>query len=153
LRELARTPLTLSMLVLAYGGLAPSDLPKTGSLSESRHRLFESYVERMLQRWERRKRGVPFDNLKSNDVPVPEYCYQPDQVHRWLGWLALALSVRMRTSFSVANIYSIMSIGVEPRRQPFNFTAVYLSLGVVLTLCLGLIGLPIVPMTRAGLLT
>lgn len=153
LHELARTPLTLSMLVLAYGGLAPKDLPSSGSLSESRHHLFESYVDRMLQRRERRKRGIPFDNLRANDVPISEYSYHPDKVHRWLGWLALALSVRMRTTFSVANFHSILSIGVEPIRQPFNFVAVYMSVGVLLSVSLCLVALPIVPITSVALLS
>jgi predicted NACHT family NTPase len=42
LQELARTPLTLSMLVLAYGGVAPGDLPVARTLSEQRHNLFGS---------------------------------------------------------------------------------------------------------------
>jgi len=153
LRELAMTPLTLSMLVLAYGGLAPSDLPKAGSLSESRHHLFKSYVARMLQRRERRKRNIPFDDSKANDIPISEYSYHPDQVHRWLGWLALALSVRMRTSFSVTNFHSILIIGVQPARQPFNFAAVYFAIGALLSVSLCLTALPIIPITSAGLLS
>lgn len=153
LQELARTPLTLSMLVLAYGGLAPTDLPKTGSLSESRHHLFESYVDRMLQRWERRKRNIPFDNSKINDVPISDYGYNPNKVHRWLGWLALALSVRMRTSFSISNFHSILSIGVQPTRQPFNFIAVYFAIGALLLISLCLIALSIVPLNSADLLS
>jgi DNA polymerase III delta prime subunit len=152
LRELARTPLTLSMLVLAYGGLAPGDLPKAGSLSESRHSLFESYVARMLQRWERRRRNVQFDDSKENDIPVSDYRYHPQRVHRWLAWLALVLSVRMRTTFAPATFHSILTIGVQPARQPFNFAAVYLALGVLLALCLALIGLPIVPVSSTGAL-
>lgn len=153
LRELAQTPLTLSMLVLAYGGLAPNDLPQSGSLSESRHHLFESYVARMLQRSERRKRNIPFDNSKLNDIPTSEYRYRPDQVHRWLGWLALVLSVRMRTSFSLANFHSILTIGVKPDRQLFNFVAVYFAMGTLMTVSLFLMALPIITFTPESLLS
>jgi hypothetical protein len=152
LLELARTPLTLSMLVLAYGGLAPGDLPTTASLSERRHHLFESYVARMLQRRERRKRGIPFDDSRANDVPIGHYSYHPDQVHRWLGWLALALSVRMRTSFSTASFHNILSVGGNPDREPFNFYAVHLAMGALLSIALGLMALPIVPRTPAGMI-
>ena len=62
LYEMAQTPLTLSMMTLAYGGKAPSDIPANLSLTERRHHLMEAYVASMLQRKEWRDRtDRPFD--------------------------------------------------------------------------------------------
>jgi hypothetical protein len=148
LQELARTPLTLSMLVGAYGGSAPPDFGAPGTLSERRHRLFQSYVARMLQRQARKEKlGIPFDDSHANDVPVSDYRYRPDSVHRWLGWLALALSVRMRTSFTVDGFYAILSAGGKADRQPFNLCAVYFALGSLLSFSLAAVALTIFPFT------
>jgi HEAT repeat protein len=152
LRELARSPLTLSMLVLAYGGESPS-APATGtSLSETRFRLFESYVARMLQRQARRDQGVPFDTVAANDVPVGRYRFPPGRIDNWLGWLALTLSVRMRTTFSPRGLLRLLVTGNQPERQPLNYGIVYFVLGAVMTLALALAVLPILPLTAPGLL-
>jgi HEAT repeat protein/energy-coupling factor transporter ATP-binding protein EcfA2 len=148
LQELARTPLTLSMLVGAYGGSAPPDLSAPGTLSERRHRLFQSYVARMLQRQARKEKlGIPFDDSHANDVPESDYRYRADRVHRWLGWLALTLSVRMRTSFTVDGFYGILSAGAKADRQPLDLCAVYFALGSLLSFSLAAVALTIFPFT------
>ena len=81
LRKVATTPLMLSVMMLAYHE-EPDKEPPGGDSSEARpeddpsevrRRVFEHYVERMLQR-----RGT-----KSN--------YEPEQTKRWLSWLARQL--------------------------------------------------------------
>lgn len=152
LRELSRTPLTLSMLVLAYGGSAPVTLGAAASLSESRFNLFESYVSRMLQRQARRAQGVAFDNVAGNDVPIGSYCYAPAAIDRWLGWLALMLSVRMRTSFSLNGLTNLLLIIVEPRRQPLNFYIAHLAAGLIIAAALAAVATTIVPPTLGEVL-
>jgi hypothetical protein len=150
LEELSKTPLTLSMLVLAYGGRAPATADEQ-SLSETRFRLFESYVARMLQRQARRLCHVPFDNVATNDVPIARYRYSPLQTERWLGWLAFTMSVRMRTTFSPASLVPMLSIANDPRRQPINFAIVYAVAGLFAALCLAVMAAPIVPPTGANI--
>jgi HEAT repeat protein/DNA polymerase III delta prime subunit len=106
LRELARTPLTLSMMVLAYGGLAPTEIPANLPLVERRRHLFDIYVARMLQRKERRDRGVPFDLNAEADAPLR---YSLDRVNRYLGWLAVRLSERSLTGFRPEGMASFLN--------------------------------------------
>ena len=145
LRELAQTPLTLSMLVLAYGDLRPGEMPSARNLSERRHLLFESYVARMLQRQARRKQNVPFDDSRANDVALANYQYNPQMLNRWLGWLALVLSMRMRTIFATENFHSILRLAVSPERQLFNFCAVYTPLCAMLGIFLSILSIEILP--------
>jgi HEAT repeat protein/energy-coupling factor transporter ATP-binding protein EcfA2 len=151
LQELARTPLTLSVLVLAYGGKAPDRPDGPISLSETRFHLFESYVERMLQRQARRASGKTFGVPDDNEIPVAEYRYAPALINRWLGWMALTLSVRMRTAFPPSGLMQLLMVSNDPRRQPLTFLAVHLVLGALIAVALVIIGLPIVPQTQAGI--
>ena len=50
LQELAKTPLMLNIMSLAYQHLSPEDLSVTSSVEEERRRLFDAYIERMLNR-------------------------------------------------------------------------------------------------------
>lgn len=152
LRELAATPLTLSMMTLAYGGSAPPQLPPESPLTEKRHQLMEAYVARMLQRKERRDRGRPFDQSRKNDVPEAEYCYPPEEVNRRLGWLAARMSVRMQTACSLDRFYSFLRQGdsLLPARDGI---AVDLALGLFLALVLAVIAAQLLPATLGGMLT
>jgi hypothetical protein len=70
IRELAETPLMLSIMSLAYQGIPPDALPEHVSLDARRKHLFDTYVERMLKR-----RGG-------------DQRYTPEQTRHWLSWLA-----------------------------------------------------------------
>lgn len=85
LYEMAKTPLTLSMMVLAYGSATPTDITEHLSLPDRRHHLMEAYVAKKLQRKERRDRRIPFDESYENDVPVRDYAYGPEKVNEYLG--------------------------------------------------------------------
>ena len=50
LQELARSPLMLSIITLAYQGKKASELPQTGTLEVRRQHLFNAYIERMFKR-------------------------------------------------------------------------------------------------------
>ena len=105
LRELAQTPLTLSMMTLAYVGPTFTQAPETSSLVERQGRLFELYIDRMMQRHARRKVGKPFDLNADLDQPTE---YSRRQVDRYLGWLATRMSERSRTSFPPGELTSFL---------------------------------------------
>ncbi len=86
LQELAKSPLTLSVMTLAYQGKKLEELPQTGSVEERRQHLFNSYTERMFQR-----KGV-------------NQQYPKDQTIHWLTWLAQRISQTSQTVFLIEQI-------------------------------------------------
>ncbi|MBF0551671.1 MAG: NACHT domain-containing protein [Deltaproteobacteria bacterium] len=150
LYEMAKTPLTISMMVLAYGSATGEDISADLALSNRRHRLMETYVEKMLQRKERRDRGIHFDRSREADVSTREYAYSPEKVNRYLGWLALRLSVRMQTSYSFNQFYSFLAQEQTRDRQPFIWWALRISRAPLLFLGSLLAGLAVMPMSKAG---
>lgn len=79
IQELATSPLTLSIMALAYEGVAVEALPKT----ERRQQLFDAYIDRMFAR--------RVENLR----------YSKQQVKRWLIWLAQRMQEESQTIFSI----------------------------------------------------
>ncbi|MBW4593460.1 MAG: NACHT domain-containing protein [Brasilonema angustatum HA4187-MV1] len=59
LQELARSPLMLSVMSVAYQNTAPEDIPLAGSMEESRRHLFNAYIQQMFQRRSRCSRRYP----------------------------------------------------------------------------------------------
>lgn len=106
LYEMAQTPLTLSMMTLAYGGQAPTDISHDLPFLERRRELLDTYVRRMVQRTARRPAGIPFDLNPDRDVPPR---YPLEQTFHYLGWLAVKLSERMKTLFPPKRLYSFLS--------------------------------------------
>ena len=147
LREMAQTPLTLTMMTLAYGGLDPSEIPPGLPLAERRHHLMAAYVAKMLQRkeWRDKHPDLPFDNRRKLDMTEREYRYSPVRVDRYLGWLAVRLSVRMQNAFSPAHFFDLLNEGVE--RDPQSSVRLGLEvarggLGLVGTCAVGAAVLP-----------
>jgi hypothetical protein len=83
LRELATTPLMLSVLTLAYHGKSVSDLLAAGTPEMRRQQVFAHYVERMLER-----RGT-------------KTRYKPQQTVQWLARLAGQLVHHGQTQFYI----------------------------------------------------
>ena len=110
LREMATNPLTLSMMVLAYGDVAQDCQRKLGPY-ERRQELLELFVGKLLQRNERRRRGIPFDKGTVNSIPESDYEISPDKVDRGLGWIANETSLRMKSVFSTRNLYAFLNDG------------------------------------------
>src|SRR5262249_47988605 len=110
LRELAQTPLMLSMMTLAYGSRSAANIPSLQGLSDQRHQLMESFVARMLQRKERRDRGIPFDDDKDKEVRTDDYRYRPERINRYLSWLAVRLSIRMQTACSLRRLFGFLEV-------------------------------------------
>jgi NACHT domain len=70
LQELAKSPLMLSVMSLAYQDFTPEQLTVGGKIEDYRKRLFATYIDRMFQR-----RGT-----------TQQYSREDSQ--RWLSWLA-----------------------------------------------------------------
>jgi len=81
LRELAQSPLMLSIMALTYRDLSVKAISAPGA--ERRKRLFDAYVERML-----RRRGA-------------DKRYPVKQVAHWLAWLARNMSQHAQTEFFI----------------------------------------------------
>jgi DNA polymerase III delta prime subunit len=87
LREIARSPLMLSVIAFSYRDAGPIDI-EDRELSEDdlRQRLFGSYVRHMFQR-----------RSQHQD-------YSQAQTKRWLGWLARQLSFHNQTIFHIEQL-------------------------------------------------
>jgi GTPase SAR1 family protein len=81
LRELATTPLMLSILTLTYHGKSLESISATSSSDTQRRQVFDAYTQRML-----RRRGTTT-------------AYTPQQTVRWLAWLAQQLIRHDQTTF------------------------------------------------------
>ncbi len=86
LQELAKSPLMLNIMVLAYQGVAVEDLPRTEIIEERRKQLFDAYIERMFCRPTRLK---------------VEQRYSEAQTKRWLTWLAQKMVQQSQTVFFI----------------------------------------------------
>lgn len=86
LQELAKSPLMLNIMVLAYQGVAVEDLPRTEIIEERRKQLFDAYIERMFRRPTRLK---------------VEQGYLEAQTKRWLTWLAQKMVQQSQTVFFI----------------------------------------------------
>jgi DNA polymerase III delta prime subunit len=86
LQELAKSPLMLNIMVLAYEGVALENLPKTEVVEERRKQLFDAYIERMFRHPTRFK-------LKQR--------YSKAQTKRWLAWLAQRMVQESQTVFFI----------------------------------------------------
>ncbi len=83
LRELATTPLMLTILLFAYRGTSPEKISELTSLEAKREQIFASYVQHMLKR-----RGA------SNR-------YRPDQITHWLSYLTSQMKRQNQTVFYI----------------------------------------------------
>jgi NACHT domain len=86
LRELATSPLLLSIMTLAYRDAPSETLPTTGTVEERRTQLFSTYVDQMFERHGTATR------------------YTREQTLHWLGWLANALTQQAQTVFYLEHL-------------------------------------------------
>jgi serine/threonine protein kinase len=86
LRELARSPLMLSIMSLAYRGLETRELSLEESAESRRERLFEIYVRRVF---ERRLGSSP---------------YTPHETTRYLSWLAGQMVQHAQSVFHIEHL-------------------------------------------------
>lgn len=123
LRELAESPLMLSMMTLAYYRMPENVALSLGDRQMGRTLLFDVYVERMA-----RYRGG-------------ESLYEPEQTVQWLGWLAQKMSQFNQTIFFLEGMQPNW-LPREQQRQFANGLRYRLAgLFVLIGLLAGLVGL------------
>ncbi|MEA5542079.1 NACHT domain-containing protein [Limnoraphis robusta Tam1] len=88
MQEMMKSPLTLSIVSMAYKDISIENLQQFGSIKERRRHLFETYIERMFQRHGRAMR------MK----------YTPEKTKHWLTWLATRMVQESQTVFLIEKI-------------------------------------------------
>lgn len=91
LQALARSPLNLNLMAIAYQGTATTDLPHANTLEERRSQLFNTYIRRMFNRPSRLSRFQP---------------YSPEETIAWLRQLAQQLIKESQTVFLIEHLQS-----------------------------------------------
>ncbi len=86
LQGLAKSPLMLSVMSLAYQDFTPEQLTVGGKIEDYRQRLFATYIDRMFQR-----RGT-----------TQQYSREDSQ--RWLIWLAQGMKFAAQTEFLIEGL-------------------------------------------------
>lgn len=85
LQEFAKTPLILSIMILAYRGTSAEELQSFGSAEERRRHLFKTYVDQMFKRTTR----------------IDPKLYPKEKTIHWLSWLARNMSENNQTVFLI----------------------------------------------------
>ncbi|GAC1355035.1 MAG: hypothetical protein NVSMB38_34760 [Ktedonobacteraceae bacterium] len=121
LRELAATPLMLSILTLTYQGMPIGDLLREASLTARQRQVFKHYIERMLQR-----RGV-------------NTSYTLPQTIHWLSWLARQLAQHGQSVFYIERMQPDW---LSESRSPRSYARIAAGLifGLLAALGLGPVG-------------
>jgi len=114
LTELAKSPLMLSIITLAYQGLSITELTKKSKTEIYQH-LFDAYIERMF-------------NRKGASIP-----YSKEQARRWLIQLAKQMESESQTVFLIERIQPIWLKNTKQRWM-------YL-IGVLLIYCLSVVSI------------
>ena len=120
LQELARSPLMLNILILAYEGRALEDVPQM-NIDQHRQQIFNAYIQRMLKR-----RGHPG-------------LFSPDQTVRWLSWLAQQLVQSSQTMFLIEGLDHIW-LTTPSQRLLYSMLSslmVGLSWGIIIACSIG----------------
>lgn len=99
MHELARTPLMLSIMALAYQDMEADDLPEFATMEERRDYLFNIYIDRMLTRRIKTK-AYPADDIVDN-----------------LSWLAKKMDERGQSVFYIENLQGDWLDTPEQQRQ------------------------------------
>lgn len=117
LRELARSPLMLNIMVLAYQGVAAEDVSEVLVVEERRRQLFNAYIERMLQQ-------------------RPGEHYSETEAIGWLSWLAKQL---MRQSQAVFLIEQLQPTWLQTTAQKRLYRIGVALTGVMMGIPFGII--------------
>lgn len=115
LLQLAKSPLMLNIIAVAYHGMSVEDLPSM-NLEERRKHLFDAYIERMFSR-----RGAGER-------------YPKDKATRWLIWLAQRMVQESQTVFLIERMQPSW---LGARRQKWMYAG---GSGLIFGLMVGLAG-------------
>ncbi len=118
LQELAKSPLMLNIITLAYQGLTLEALPSM-NLEERRQHLFNAYIERMFSR-----RGA-------------DQRYPKQQAMHWLIWLAKRMVQKSQTVFLIESMQPSWLL-CETHKQNYRI-GVRLIVGLLSGLYVGLL--------------
>lgn len=86
LQELARSPLMLNIITVAYHSLSSEELPQHSLIEERRQHLFNTYIERMFRR------------------KLVKEQYAKDRAMNWLIWLSHKMVQESQTVFLIERI-------------------------------------------------
>jgi NACHT domain len=86
LQELTTSPLLLSIMSLAYEGCETEEISLDSRTEDYRHRLFDTYIERMFYRRETTQQ------------------YPRKESQRWLSWLAQRMNISAQTMFLIERL-------------------------------------------------
>lgn len=111
LRELAKSPLMLNLMTLAYRGVSSQNLPKTEFVEECRQHLFNTYIERMFKR-----RAGP-------------QLYSQAQVMHWLTWLAQRMAQLSQTVFLIDELQPLW-LQKESERRNYQMIFKFMLMGL-----------------------
>ncbi len=125
LRELAESPLMLSMMTLAYYRMPEQVALSLGDRKMGRTLLFDVYVERMV-----RYRGG-------------EALYEPEQTVQWLAWLAQKMSQFNQTIFFLEGLQPNWLPRDQQRQFADGLRYRLAGLFVLIGLLAGLVGLAV----------
>lgn len=89
LQELAKSPLILSIMSLAYQDASVKELPRTGSVEARRQHLFNAYIKQMF---------LHEETGKPEEYKPP---YSPALTVCWLIWLAQRMLTHSQTIFLI----------------------------------------------------
>lgn len=106
LQELAKSPLTLSIITCAYYDKEAQELPQATSLEFSRQHLFNTYLDRMFERKQINQK------------------YSREKTVQWLGWLAKRMSKISQSVFLIEQI--------QPSWLPTKSENILYKLGTIL---------------------
>lgn len=123
LQELARSPLILNIIILAYRGMSITEFPDM-NLEKRRQHLFDNYIKRM------------FDRRSANSP------YSKDQSMRWLTWLARRMREESQTVFLIERMQTKW-LQTKLQKQIYLF-----SLLLIFLICGLAIGQMLLPIKR-----
>jgi energy-coupling factor transporter ATP-binding protein EcfA2 len=118
LLTLARSPLILNIMVLAYQGVHPDEMPAINRLQDYRKQLFDAYIARMFQ----------------HRQPLPVR-YSPQQTSRWLQHLAQQMTQTSQTVFLIERMQPADWLSPGPQRWAYTaglwlcFLSIAIALG------------------------
>lgn len=123
LREMAETPLFLSIMILAYRDKQDVDIWVSGGEKAQRKHLFDTYIKRMFERPRREK-----------------YYFKKQGVLHWLSWLAQKMITHNVIPYLIENMQPSWAILANPN-QKFQFsykTVIQFNYSIIFGLTLGL---------------
>ncbi len=130
LQELAKSPLMLNIIAIAYQGMSIEDLPSM-TLEERRYHLFNAYIERMFSR---RSATRQYPKIKTR---------------HWLIWLAQRMVQESQTVFLLERMQpSWLPMGIQ---RHLHRIGTRMSVGLICGLSVGLISSVLPSTTNKGI--